>query len=527
MTKSNFSTEKQAEIDRKLREKERLKEEKIRLKGEKKAKKSAQKQQKTLKKREKNALKQAKKEHKTELLRKLKQEKTQKRERLLTLKKQKEEEKKSGIPYQIKQIAKNQPTHKEDWFRLDNAALIYPALARDSNAIFRLSAFMNEKVDPLMLQQALNDVVLRFPTVTSSLKAGLFWWYLDAPTTPLLIEEQTSFPCRPLRLDHRRSMIRVSYFNHEIAIEFFHSATDGTGGIKFLNCLIAAYLTRKGVTITDRTNCPHPKDKPRFEEIQDAFQFVKTKEKLPPPEKVKAMHMKGRPLPKNGLLYYKFVCDSCSLKNAAKKYDASVTQFMAAAILRSIHLQAQDSLNKYKKPIRLSVPINLRKIYGKMTLRNFSSYFYVEYTGGTFAQLVESVKKQFEQKVTRDYVQSNINYNTGSQESPFIRAVPLPLKNIVLKAVYNNLGYRQNSASFSNLGVVEAPKEFADHVARYDFSFGRTFCEPIGVTIASYNGFATVNCSSVIADTQFERHLLDCLLDNGVNLVIESTEGVV
>lgn len=475
---------------------------------------------------EKAAARQAKREQRRAAKIRRRQEKAElKQQRLLTAK-EREVRKSCDTAYKIKQIAKLQPTHKADWFRLDNAALIYPALARDSNALFRISAYMKEPVDPVVLQQALNDIVLRFPTITSSLKAGLFWWYLDAPTTPLIIEEQQSFPCRPLRLDHRRSMIRVTYFNTEIAIEFFHSATDGAGGQQFLNCLIAAYLTRKGVEITDRTNCPHHLDRPRFEEMQDAFQCVKTKEKLPPPEKVKAMHMKGRPLPQNGLSYYKFICDADSLKAAAKGQGASITQFLSAAILQSIHLQAEDTLYKYRKPIRLSVPINLRAIYGKQTLRNFSSYFYVQYTGGTFAELIKSVKSQFEQKATREYVQSNINYNTSQQASPVIRAVPLSFKYPVLKAVYHHLGYSQNSASFSNLGVIAAPKEFAEHIARYDVGVGRTFCEPVGVSSVSYNGITAITCSSVIADTQFERHLLKCLTDNGVILALESTEGV-
>jgi len=494
-------------------------------KSDKKSMKAAKRQELKEKKQEKKIRKQEKAALRMQEAENRRREKYERRQKKLQEKREKNEEKIQSVPYQIRQIAKKQPTHKEQWFKLDNAALIYPALARDSNAQFRLAAVFNEEIDPIILQEAVNDVVLRYPTITSSLKAGLFWWYLDAPTTPLVIEEQDSFPCKPLKLDHRRSMVRVTYFYKEIAMEFFHSATDGSGGMKFFNSLILAYLTRKGYVITDRTNCPHYKDKPRFEELQDCFQIVKNKEKLPPPERVKAMHMKSKPLPQNGLIYYKLTCESEALKTVAKNYGASITQFLTAAVLQSIHLQKTDTQNRDKKPIRISVPINLRKVYNMDTLRNFSSYFYAEYTGGSFAELMESVKKQFAEKTTHEYIQSNINYNTKSQSSPLLRATPLFLKYMVLKGVYHNLGYRQNSASLSNVGVISAPKEFADHIVRYEFSFGRTFCEPIGITVGSFNGLTTIICNSVIEDTQFERHLVKCLVDNGLNVVIESNEG--
>ncbi|HPG92563.1 MAG TPA: hypothetical protein PK675_04050, partial [Clostridia bacterium] len=276
-----------------------------------KAKKSADTDKaalKTAKKLENKAKKREKQALRTEKIEEKRLKKNEIRKQKIAQKNEREEERTQSIPYRIRQIAKNQPTHKEQWFKLDNAALIYPALARDSNAQFRLAAIFNEEIDPILLQEALNDVVTRYPTITSSLKAGLFWWYLDAPTTPLVIEEQNTLPCKPLKLDHRRSMIRVTYFYKEIAIEFFHSATDGSGGMKFFNTLIAEYLTKKGYKISDRTNCPNALDKPRFEEMRDLFQVVKSKEKLPMPERVKAMHMKGKPLPQNGMIYYKLTC---------------------------------------------------------------------------------------------------------------------------------------------------------------------------------------------------------------------------
>lgn len=431
----------------------------------------------------------------------------------------------NSAEYKIRQIAKEQHYGKSVWFKLDNAGLIYPALARDNNAIFRLTALMKEVVDPVILQKALNIVVPRFPSITSSLKAGFFWWYLDAPTSPLVVEEQTDYSCRPFKLDHRRSMIRVLYTEHEISIEHFHTATDGSGGTAFLNCLIATYLQLKGIAVLDRTNCPNALDKPRIEEVVDSFQSAYNSDKTPKPEHVLAMHMKGKSLPKNIVIHRKAIMESAQLKQAAYKYGATITQYLAAVELLAIRKHAQMTLNKDKKPIRLSVPINLRPIYHSKTLRNFSSYFYCQYVEGTFEQLVEEVKKKFAQGISKDYYQGNINFNLSSQNNIIMRIVPLPLKMIALKIAYKTLGYKQNSGSLSNLGVVKAPAEFAEQVSRYEFSFGASFCEPVGVTVASYNGITTVIFSSVIDDSLFERYFVAKLVEDGITIAVESNNA--
>ena len=45
-----------------------------------------------------------------------------------------------------------------DWMRLDNAALIFPAVRRrDWTNVFRLSATLTEPVEPEVLQQAVDS----------------------------------------------------------------------------------------------------------------------------------------------------------------------------------------------------------------------------------------------------------------------------------------------------------------------------------------------------------------------------------
>ena len=81
------------------------------------------------------------------------------------------------------------------WMRLDNAAKIYPAARRRSwNCLFILSANLNENVDNLVLQKALDITVKRFPSIAVRLRRGVFWYYLDEIANPPSIKSEAAYP---------------------------------------------------------------------------------------------------------------------------------------------------------------------------------------------------------------------------------------------------------------------------------------------------------------------------------------------
>lgn len=425
-----------------------------------------------------------------------------------------------SVEYKVAQIAKEQKYTDFKWHKLDNAALIYPAISYENSAVFRLAATLNTEIDPLDLQRALNIIVPRFPTMTSTLRAGLFWYYMDSPAYPVVVKEDKELPCSPFKMDRRSPCVRVLFSRYNIITEFFHSATDGAGGLCFLNSLIATYLRLKGIEIKDRTNCPHGKDLPRPEETVDSFQTAcnNGNRKV---KHVRAMHLKGEKLDKGVCIPRKILCDGASLKEASKKYDCTITHYLSACILQACRMHADMTLNKDKKPITLSTPCNLRKVFGSSTLRNFSSYYHTTYKEGTFEELVKHVKEQTTSCATKDYFQSMINFNTNAQKNIFLRLTPLFLKNLILKLTHRILGYSLDTYAFSNMGVVSCPEEFKDYVVRYDLALATTF----GAAAATYNGMTLISMTSLIKDTLLERYFVDQLVRDGVTLCVETVYG--
>lgn len=68
---------------------------------------------------------------------------------------------------------------QKKWYRLDTAALIFPAIARrDWSNAFRVSATLNEEIDPVILQRATEEMRCRFPSFFVTLhrvSSGIIW----------------------------------------------------------------------------------------------------------------------------------------------------------------------------------------------------------------------------------------------------------------------------------------------------------------------------------------------------------------
>lgn len=131
------------------------------------------------------------------------------------------------------------------WMRLDNAAKIFPAVKRRNwSNVFRLSVTLRDPVDPEVLQAAVREVAPRFPSMLVSLHRGLFWYYLEQVKELPAVRLDGACPLIHMTSRELRTCaLRVLYYDNRIAVEFFHAITDGNGGLVFLKTLTAAYVT--------------------------------------------------------------------------------------------------------------------------------------------------------------------------------------------------------------------------------------------------------------------------------------------
>lgn len=164
--------------------------------------------------------------------------------------------------------------HKPLWLKLDNAAKLYPAVrTKNWSNIFRLSITLNEKIDPVVLQSALSVTVKRFPSIAMRLCMGFFWYYLEEVREVPKVMPERPYPCSKMTYaDMKKCAFRVLYYRNRIAVEFFHSLTDGNGGLIFIKTLAAEYISQKhNVKIESGYGVFSRSETPDSKELEDSF----------------------------------------------------------------------------------------------------------------------------------------------------------------------------------------------------------------------------------------------------------------
>ena len=417
------------------------------------------------------------------------------------------------------------------WMRLDNAALIFPAIRRRRwvNA-FRVSATLTEAVDPALLQQAVTDLAPRFPSMYVRLKTGVFWHYLEGLPAPPTVREDFAYPLTLMQEKELHSCcLRVMHFQNRIAVEFFHSLTDGTGGMVYLKTLTARYLSLKyGLEIPAEEGVLDWRAAPDPEELEDSFvrhsNGVVLNDREPD-----ALRLRGTWEP-DFLHLTTGVIPTGALLDAAHRYGATVTVFLAAVMAETIlNWQAETCPERKKRrPVKVTVPVNLRRLYGSRTLRNFVLTLNpgVDPRMGdyTLAELCKRMAAQLAAEATPQQMAGRIAANVVPQQLPLMRAVPLAVKIPVMRLVYSLRGECKGCINLSNLGPVRLPAAMEPFVRRMEFIIGPQRSYPNNCSVATRGEETYINMIRNIRESELERRFFSRLVELDVPVLIESNQ---
>lgn len=427
----------------------------------------------------------------------------------------------------------NGPKTPLRWWRLDNAAKIYPAARRKNwSNIYRQSVTLREEVDREVLQRALDVVVKRFPSIAARLRKGVFWYYLQqVPAAPNIREEYSCPLAHMSSKEMRKCAFRVIVYRKRIAVEFFHALTDGTGALIFLKNLVAEYLEQKHhVKFPLECGLVDRKAKPSREETKDCF--PENAGPVPASRKdTNAWHMSGEA--ENDRIL-NLTCLKLPVKETLKlahRYDATLTVFMSAVMmlaLKNLQDEKQPS-RKRQKRIKLLIPINLRNLFPSNTLRNFAMYTIPEIDPRlgdyTLEEICKIVKCKMGLEFTPKHMGGVIATNVNDEKNPLVRLIPLPIKNIVMKAVFDTVGEKKSCLSLSNLGQVKVPEEMADYIERFDFILGVQAAAPYNCGMLSYGDTIYLNFVRNIKHAELERHFFAVLRELGLPVTAESNQN--
>ncbi len=428
-------------------------------------------------------------------------------------------------------MSSNNKTQKK-WMKLDNAAKIYPAAKRRNwKALFRLSVDLTEEIDTGVLKQALASTLARFPGFALKLKTGLFWYYLEHNEGLPEIKEDEAYPCVHMDFKANRGfMFRVLYHKRRIAVEIFHALTDGTGGLCFTKTLAAEYLRLKYGAEIPRDNeildCSMP---PNPSETEDAYlKYAKkmTRTRREP----NAYRINGTKESDDFVNVITGLIPADEVIKRAKEKGVSLTDYITAVLILAVDKHQRELVKSEKrlKPVKICIPINLRRFYPTHTMRNFASYVNPgidpKYGTYSFDEVIKSVHHYMRSEATEKLLNAKISTNVKSERRRMLRVTPLFIKNLAMKLTFNLVGDRKSSTSISNLGNVILPEEMARYVTRMDFILGPLSRNKVVCGALTYKGTLIMNFVRTIKESTIERAFFRLLVKLGVPVKIESNQ---
>lgn len=406
---------------------------------------------------------------------------------------------------------------KTEWKRLDNAAKIFPSASNESDTqVFRFSCELTEAVDPALLQQAVNEAVEEFRLYQCVMKRGVFWYYLEScDLLPVVREESKPLCDRIYRSNRNNLLFKVTYFKNKINLEFFHVLCDGTGAIHFLQLILVKYLSKMHGIPEPLTDY----DASFSQMNDDSFNKYYSKEMPRQKETRKAAcRLTGAKQPSfrreavSGVMSVKAVSD------AAHRYQTSITVFLAAVLMQSI--RDTVSVRSLKKPVVLSIPVNLRKRFESETARNFFSIIMTGYPfaerSGEIEDLIRVINTDLKEHLTKERLYDVINSYTAMEHNFFARILPLPLKDLILKLAYDYSATKE-SAVISNLGQITMPDSMNAYIKAF-YVYAST--NGLQACICSFGDRLSVNFTSAFVSKEVQRRFFRALTADGIDVEI-------
>lgn len=418
------------------------------------------------------------------------------------------------------------------WYRLDNAAKIYPAVTNTKRAsVYRVSVELREKVNPEILQTALNRTLPRFPTFGVRMQKGLFWYYFEQNLNKAAITRERAPICRAVDLRETNGyLFRVNYYNARISLEVYHVLSDGTGAVSFLKTLVFNYLSLLGKPVVADDDILEGQTCPALGEIEDSFQKYYDQKAISSRSESKAYQLKGTRIAPQYVRLTQGILRPGEFKRLAAGSASTVTEYTAALIISAIY-ETQLKGRGSRQPVKISIPVNLRKHLESSTLRNFSSYVNVGMTFNseeyTFERILDSVREQLRNDVSKEKLIEKIGANVSAERSPFIRFAPLFLKNIALRTAYSLYGEKLVTTTLSNIGVVGVPESMKSDIKRFDFILGAPVLNAFSCAMCTFEDSMTISFTRVMEETDIERFFFRFLAKKGLDVVVESNYGAI
>ena len=420
-------------------------------------------------------------------------------------------------------------SHKKEklyWRRLDNSAKIFPISAgKKYSTVFRLSVVLKEMIQPDILKQAVEKALDQYAFFRVRLKSGFFWNYLEYNPKRVVVEKEREYPCQYIEpKENNQYLFKVTYFDKKINIDIFHSLTDGNSGVMFFREIVYNYIE----LTHQETFQEELRIKRKFDvSTEDSYIKHYDKKSKGNNSSKKAYKLVGRKIKLGAVSAIHEIINLQQLKEEAKKNEATITQYLTAVLIYAIY-QANYVKHKGKKPIKVCIPVNLKKYFPSNTISNFFSYITVEAEMQkenlhSFDKILAFVKKDFEKKLMPEEIQKTMSGNVKLGTNPFIKVIPLAVKKPIVRLTYLEIR-KYTTTTFSNIGRIGIIGKYQEYIEDFFMLIAPEPVEKIKCSACSFDKHIVFTFTSILDDCQIEKAFYQFLKEKNIDVKIESNE---
>lgn len=429
---------------------------------------------------------------------------------------------------------------QKKWFRLDNSAKLYPFITtKDTQNLFRFTVELSSDIDKDIMQSALDTTLKRFPSFAVRLRRGAFWYYLEENNKQLKITDEDDILMQQINATNCDGFcFRVMCHRNRLSLEFFHILCDGSGALQFIKSLIFHYLQLKGCDVAAEgkvITSDTPIDPAEYEDsFLKNYKPIKLKDldiKSMTGSKNKAFTLPGKQFDHLGKGAITLDLDASKVLAYCKSKGCTVTHFLGGLFIYSVYMtKVKNNKNlKLKKPtdITLFIPINLRKLYGSKTLRNFTLFSRARQSINqpdlTLDDCIKCIQDSIEKCYNKPYLDANISTAMKGEKFWPVRLLPLWLKHLIF-AINNEktLKTPTKTATFSNIGVADLPESFRPYVQKINFMLHACPSVPMSFTAITTYDTLSIAFVRLLYDTDVEQFFAAYLADLGFDVVVGS-----
>ena len=410
------------------------------------------------------------------------------------------------------------------WRRLDNSAKIFPlSTGKRYSTVFRLSVLLKENIKPDILKEALKETLEKYPPFKVRIKKGFFWHYLENNAKDPVIEEEKDYPCQYIDPTLNRGyLFKVTYFKNKINIDIFHSLTDGSSATVFFRELIYTYLEK---CYPEELNKESRTIRKIEYSTEDSYIKNYDKKAKPNSSSPRAYKLRGRTLKLGAISAVHQIINLEQLKQETQKYGVTVTQYLTAVLM---YVTYNENYLKYKgkKPMKICIPVNLKKYFPSKTMSNFFSYIMVtaymkENKLDTFDKMLKFVKTEFEQQLTEEEIIKTMSNNVKLGNNPFIKAIPLFLKIPIVRLAYIEIR-KYITTTYSNIGRIGIIGDYKNYIDSFLVLIAPEQFERIKCSSCTFENNLVFTFTSIINDNKIEKAFYKFLTEKGIEVKIES-----